>query len=70
LPRYVRGKVGIVHCYRGGFVFADDNAMELGKNRQHVYSVLFEGRELWGEDAEDNTGVCLDMYESYLEPVS
>ena len=36
---------------------------------QPLYSVRFEGQELWGESAESNSAVYLDMWESYLESV-
>lgn len=32
-----------------------------------VYAVRFQARELWGESAEPNSSVHLDMWESYLE---
>jgi nitrile hydratase len=35
---------------------------------QPLYSVRFDGRELWGESAEENERVHLDLWESYLEP--
>jgi nitrile hydratase len=33
-----------------------------------VYSVAFGARELWGEAAEPNQRVYLDLWESYLLP--
>jgi hypothetical protein len=32
-----------------------------------VYVVRFEARELWGDAAEANSVLCIDMWESYLE---
>ena len=46
LPRYVRGKRGVVHRDWGEYVFADSNAHNGGKRAQHVYSVTFTAREL------------------------
>ena len=67
LPRYARGKRGeVVRCH-GIFVFPDTNAHFLGEQPQHVYSVRFTARELWGEDASPHDSVCLDMWESYLD---
>ncbi|MET0487420.1 MAG: SH3-like domain-containing protein [Candidatus Rokuibacteriota bacterium] len=40
----------------------------MGEQPQHVYSVRFEGRELWGEAAEPNQKLYLDLWESYLLP--
>jgi nitrile hydratase beta subunit len=51
LPRYARGKLGTVERDHGVFVFPDTNAHFLGENPQHVYSVRFPARELWGEQA-------------------
>jgi nitrile hydratase len=33
-----------------------------------LYSVSFDARELWGESAEANQRVHIDLWESYLEP--
>jgi nitrile hydratase beta subunit len=67
-PRYVRGKAGIIHRDHGVFVFPDTNAHFLGENPQHVYSVRFAARELWGEDAAPQDGVYVDLWDDHLEP--
>ena len=59
LPRYARGKFGTIHRDYGVFVFPDTNAHFLGENPQHVYSVRFAARELWGaQAAERDCCVC------------
>jgi nitrile hydratase len=68
LPRYARGKRGVVAAHRGCHVFPDANAHGLGEQPQHVYSVRFDARELWGEAAEPNQHVYLDLWDSYLLP--
>ncbi|MGH2458726.1 MAG: nitrile hydratase subunit beta [Chloroflexota bacterium] len=68
LPRYVRGKRGVVDRARGAQVFPDTNAHGLGRHPQSVYSVRFTGRELWGESAEASETLYIDLWESYLEP--
>ncbi|CAN5686474.1 nitrile hydratase subunit beta [soil metagenome] len=68
LPRYARGKRGTINRVHGTFTFADTNAHGLGPQPQTVYSVAFDGRELWGDSAEKNQVVSLDLWESYLEP--
>ena len=50
LPRYARGKTGVVQRDHGVYVFPDTNAHANGEKRQHVYSVRFAARELWGDD--------------------
>jgi nitrile hydratase subunit beta len=68
LPRYARGKVGTVHRDHGVFVFPDTNAHFRGEKPQHVYSVRFDARELWGEQASRRDSVFVDMWDDYLEP--
>ncbi|HET7876715.1 MAG TPA: nitrile hydratase subunit beta [Methylomirabilota bacterium] len=67
LPRYARGKRGVIHCLHGIHVFPDSNAHGQGEQPQPLYSVWFEARELWGESAEPNQRVHLDCWESYLQ---
>jgi nitrile hydratase beta subunit len=68
LPRYARGKVGTVDRDHGVFVFPDTNAHFLGEKPQHVYSVRFDARELWGEQASPRDSLHVDMWDDYLEP--
>ncbi|HEX8766254.1 MAG TPA: nitrile hydratase subunit beta, partial [Candidatus Acidoferrum sp.] len=68
LPRYARGKVGVIHGDHGVFVFPDTNAHFLGEKPQHVYSVRFAARELWGEQAAPQDSVYVDLWDDYLEP--
>jgi nitrile hydratase subunit beta len=68
LPRYVRGKRGVIQRNYGGFVFADTRAHGLGDHPQHLYSVRFEARELWGPEASPRDALYIDLWESYLEP--
>jgi len=67
LPRYVRGRRGVVDRLQGSYVFPDKNAMGLGQDLEYVYSVRFEARDLWGKDASANDRVYIDLWESYLE---
>jgi nitrile hydratase beta subunit len=67
LPRYARGKVGQIVRDHGVYAFPDTNAQYLGEKRQHVYSVRFAARELWGEQASARDSVYIDMWDDYLE---
>ena len=67
LPRYARGKTGVVHRDHGVYVFPDTNAHFQGEKRQHVYSVRFTAGELWGDSASRRDSVYLDMWDDYLE---
>jgi nitrile hydratase beta subunit len=68
LPRYARGKFGVIHAMYGAHVFPDANANDEGESPQHLYSVCFDANELWG--IEQSERVYLDLWESYLEPDS
>ena len=69
LPRYARGKAGVVTRDHGVHVFPDTNAHFQGEKRQHLYSVRFTARELWGPQASPRDSVHLDMWDDYLERV-
>jgi nitrile hydratase len=67
LPRYARGKTGVIVRDHGVYLFPDSNAHFQGEKRQHVYSVRFAARELWGENASPRDSVYLDLWDDYLE---
>jgi nitrile hydratase len=69
LPGYARGHVGRIEAVRGVHVFADTHAHGQGESPQWLYSVAFEGRELWGDAATPGASVAIDAWEPYLEPV-
>ena len=67
LPRYARGQVGTVERLHGCHVFPDSSA--LGREDAHwLYTVRFDGRELWGPDADPTIQVSIDAFEPYLDP--
>src|SRR3954462_9031540 len=67
LPRYVRGHVGVVERDYGAQGFPDSAAMELGENPQWLYTVVFDGTELWGAEADPTVKISIDAFEPYLE---
>jgi nitrile hydratase beta subunit len=67
LPRYARGKSGVVMSDHGIFVFPDTNASFLGEKPQHLYSVRFAARELWGQQAKPKDTIYIDLWDDYLE---
>jgi len=67
LPRYARGKIGQIVRDHGVYTFPDTNAQYMGEKRQHVYSVRFAARELWGDQASPRDSVHLDLWDDYLE---
>ena len=66
-PRYVRGRVGVIHEHHGAHVFPDRSA-EGSKEGRHLYSVRFTACELWGKSAAGRNAVYVDLWEDYLEP--
>jgi nitrile hydratase len=68
LPRYARGRQGVIDRDHGVFVFADAHAMGLGPRPQHLYSVRFGAQELWGAEAHPRDAVYLDLWDDHLDP--
>jgi len=68
MPRYARGKVGVVERDRGVFALPDNDVYFLDPKPQHVYLVRFAARELWGADASARDSVYIDLWQDYLEP--
>ena len=70
LPRYTRGKAGVVIRDNGVYALqdTDEAAQALDRPPQHVYTVRFAARDLWGERASARDTVCADLWEDYLEP--
>jgi nitrile hydratase beta subunit len=66
LPRYVRGRRGVVELVQPSAVLPDTHAHFLGENPQYVYSVRFDSHELWGSEAE-SFALTIELFESYLE---
>jgi nitrile hydratase len=70
IPRYARGKRGVINLVHGPEIFPDTNAHGRGADPQVVYNVRFDARELWGDSAEPRQTVSIDLWESYLEPAT
>jgi nitrile hydratase subunit beta len=67
LPRYARDRVGTIETIRGCHVFPDTAALGKGDDPQWLYTVLFDGRELWGDITEPGLKVSIEAFEPYLE---
>ncbi|MGH6727618.1 MAG: nitrile hydratase subunit beta [Pseudolabrys sp.] len=68
LPRYARGHTGEIVRIVGCHVFPDTHASNAGEDPHWLYTVRFNGRELWGEDSDPTVRVCIEAWEPYLEP--
>ena len=69
LPRYVRGKRGVVTRFYGFFDLQDTLPPGVEAPPQPLYAVRFAAQELGGEAAAANSVVYIDMWESYLEAI-
>jgi nitrile hydratase subunit beta len=65
LPRYARGRRGVVEAIRGFHFLPDTHAKGLD-DAQWLYTIRFEASELWGADTTASA-VYVDCWESYLE---
>lgn len=67
VPRYVRGRAGVVVHVAPPFSFPDAVAHSLPARKENTYHVLFRSEQLWTEAAGSNETVVVDLWESYLE---
>ncbi len=67
LPRYVRGRRGVVLTVNGPFLLPDTNAHGRSADWEACYAVEFAASELWGEGAPVADTVSVDLWESYLQ---
>ncbi len=68
LPRYARDKEGVVEAIRGCHVYPDSVTTGAGEDPQWLYTVVFSGQELWGDDTEASAKVSIEAFEPYLLP--
>lgn len=68
LPRYARGRRGVIDRDHGVFIFADTHAMTRDRKPQHCYGVRFAARELWGPGAPARDSVHVDLWDDHLDP--
>ena len=68
LPAYAAGRRGIIMLQHGGHVLPDSNAHFDGEAPEHLYTVSFAAGDLWQHAESPDDTVCLDLWDSYLEP--
>jgi nitrile hydratase len=68
LPRYARGRRGVVTADHGVWIFPDAVGNDLADVPQHVYTVRFEASELWGNVATPRSAVYVDLWDDHLQP--
>ncbi|HYC57418.1 MAG TPA: nitrile hydratase subunit beta [Candidatus Binatia bacterium] len=67
VPRYCRGKRGLIVHVARRFSFPDAAAHGRSERHEPTYHVEFTAAELWGDAAEPGSTVLVDLWESYLE---
>lgn len=69
LPRFTRGHLGTIERIQGCHTYPDAMVEKNIKQGEWLYTVVFEGLELWGPDAEVGATVSIEAFEPYLESV-
>lgn len=68
LPHFVRNKSGVIAIVNAqAWVLPDTRAHNVGENLQPVYNVTFSAIEIWGDAAESNVDIKVDLSEDYIE---
>lgn len=67
IPGHVCGRRGTVTRAHGAMVFPDAHARGRGDDPQHLYTVAFDGKEVWGPCSEPGVVLLVDLFEPYLE---
>jgi nitrile hydratase subunit beta len=71
LPRYLCDRAGTIEAVHGLYPLADERARGTPLERcakEALYTVLFDGREVWRQRELEPLSVCADLWDSYLEP--
>ncbi|MEM9566338.1 MAG: nitrile hydratase subunit beta [Actinomycetota bacterium] len=68
LPRYARGRFGVVARTYPSFTLPDAMAHGGPDDPAYVYAIAFDATELWGPGADANQRCHLDVFEPHLEP--
>ena len=67
LPRYLAGHVGRIARVHGGYPRADARARGESPPAQTLYCVVFDGREIWGDEIAGPLSIAADLWDDYLE---
>ncbi len=70
LPTYASHAEGRILRLHGSHVFPDSNAHGQGEAAEPLYAVVFAAKALWPQAEHPGDEVVLDVWQSYLEPVS
>ena len=70
LPKYAERSKGKIEICHGAHVFPDAHAHDLGEQPEHLYTVSFLASELWESPENPGDTLCVDIWESYMEPAN
>jgi nitrile hydratase subunit beta len=71
LPRYLCGRKGTVAAVHGVYPLPDERALGVSLascTKEVLYTVVFDGREVWRERSSEALSIAADLWDSYLEP--
>jgi nitrile hydratase len=68
LPAYLAERQGKIERLYGAFPMADARARgDMSAAPEPLYSVVFDGREVWGEGSAEALTIAADLWDAYLE---
>jgi hypothetical protein len=71
LPGYLCGRRGTIEAVHGLVALADESARGArlgGPTKEALYTVVFDGTEVWRQSSTERLSVAADLWDSYLEP--
>jgi nitrile hydratase len=71
LPRYLCDRTGTIEAINGTYPLPDERARGVSQascTNETLYTVVFDGREVWRERFSEPVSVSADLWDSYLEP--
>lgn len=71
LPRYLCGRKGTIETVHGVYPLPDERARGVALatcTKEVLYTVVFDGREVWRERSAEPLSISADLWDSYLEP--
>ena len=69
LPYYASGKKGVIIACHNAHILPDSHAHFKGEAPEYLYGVRFTAGDLFPDPERPGDEVCLDLFESYLQPV-
>jgi nitrile hydratase len=69
-PRYMRGHRGVIHKHHGVHILEDELPEDRHPGPQHLYTVMFTARELWGERGHKNDRIFAELTEFHIKPAN